>query len=529
MKYRALAPVLALVAGSSAGALEACSSSNSSPPGAGDAGGDATVTPTPDAGTDAASTADASPDGAAGDTGSPDTGPSADAGADADAGPSCLQVGTATKIGSDTGVFVVTTDGYVISQTSSGWDATPLDGGASAATGLAVPEAGSGVALSERLVWIENGAGTLLQTWGAGVLSTGASFPMGYGLAISSDGKHVAAAALDGSVRYANSDMTGEVLLQPAPDSGSNCTAIVGFAGTSYLVVSSFCQTAEDGGLVPLAATVTTYTIPGLTPDTLVPSAQPYFSTDAAGTKVFAITSAGAASVYPLGGGASTPIDTNVINGFLSPDGSTVVYTTSAGQLKRASTTSPTPTTLVTSGAYDLANALGYWNARALWLPALSSDGSQVFTCSVPYCLTTGTLGFASTTTAGGVTTVVSAAEVAGQDLFYDPFTHDGAFALVRQSPTSVFGAVPLLATPAGGTPRTIASASTRHFAGPSGAIVIYDDDSAGPDKLYVTDLASSCAPVLVASGISGFWLTPARDQIVYGKSGAGIFTVAMP
>jgi hypothetical protein len=152
-----------------------------------------------------------------------------------------------------------------------------------------------------------------------------------------------------------------------------------------------------------------------------------------------------------------------------------------------------------------------------------------VFTCSVPYCLTTGTLGFASATSAGAVTTVLSAAEVAGQDLFRDPFTHDGTFALVRQNPTSLFGAVPLLATPPGGTPKTIATASSAHFAGASGAIVVYDEQGTSGDDLYVTDLASSCPPTLVAAGISGFWLSPARDQIVYGKNGIGLLEVAMP
>jgi hypothetical protein len=501
----------------------ACSGgSNAAAPG--DAGTDANTSPSEDAG--------AARDANAPDAGQQtDSGPPASEDAGSDAGPACLQIASPTKIGNDTSLIALTTDGYALSLTPSGWDATPLDGGATKATGIpANPiDGGIGWAVLERVLVIADSNGNLIDTWTAGGKSTGAPIPFGQGIVASSDGQHLVTVGGDGSVRYAKSDLTGEVTLQPAPDSGSNCSAFITFAADNYVVVASFCQTTSDAGLVPLAATITSYSLPNLTPTLTVPNAQVYFSADAAGTKILAITTAGAASVYPLDGSPSTSIDTDVFNGFLTPDGSTVIYTTTAGQLKRTATSNPVPTTLVASGAYDLLGNNSWMNDYASWLPALPPDGSQVFTCTNDYCLT-GSVGFASTTTAGVVTTVMPADQVYGQDLFYDPFTHNGAYALVRQDPTSIAAAAPVLATPAGGTPKTIATASTRFFAGPSGALVVYDDNfTNNASDLYVADLASSCTPTLVAAGISSFWLTPGRDQIVYAKGGMGLFVVPVP
>ncbi|HEX8796150.1 MAG TPA: hypothetical protein VF765_34610 [Polyangiaceae bacterium] len=498
------------VAGSLSGGIQACSGGNAEGPG--DSGTDVTEL-------DSGGQHDASPDAATDSP--PDQG--TDSSAEAEAGPPCLQLAVPTPISTERDVLGITTDGYVMSDVpDGGTNATPLDGGATTSTGL---PANTGFGFAGPLYMVANN-GAFVATWQAGVLGTGTPLAGGY-LAVSSDGQHMVSAGNDGSVTYAKTDMSGQVTLVPAMDGGAACSAVAGFAG-NYLVVASFACTSAG---VPLAATITSYALPSLTPATILTNAQPFWSADSAGTQVFAMTTGGAASVFPIAGGAGTPIDTNVWSGFMTPDGMNVLYATTTGQLKRAATSNPQPTVLVSSGVYDFPTSFSWESVSSYWLPAQSPDGSQILTCGSAYCATGG-VAFASTTTAGSATTIVASGGLYGQDAFFDPFTHDGTYALVRTIQNGVFGASNLIAAKVGGSPQKIATKSSRHFAASTGAKVVYDEnfvDNMGISDLYVVDLASSCrTPTLVASGIDGFWVNAARDTIVYAQGG-GQFTVPVP
>lgn len=465
---------------------------------------------------------DASPDTAsdsAPDAGTSDSSPEAQA----EAGPPCLQLAAHTQISTESDVLGITTDGYVISDTADGGtNATPLDGGATSSTGI--PPA-TGYGFAGPLYFVAKN-GPIVATWQARVLGTGTPLAGGY-LAVSSDGQHMVSAGNDGSVTYSNTDMSGQVTLVASSDGGQGCSAVAGFAG-NYLVVGTSACTS---GSVPPPATITSYALPNLTPTTILTDARSVWSADSAGTRIFAITTAGAASIFPIDGGAGTPIDTNVWSGFMTPDGQNVLYATTTGQLKRAATSNPQPTVLVSSGVYDFPTRFSWENVSSLWLPAQSPDGSEILTCGSASCAT-GNVAFASTTTAGATTTIVASGGAFQQQAFHDPSTHDGTYALWRTIQTSLFGASNLIAVKAGGSPKRIATNSSAHFAASTGAKLVYDENfvnNTGVSDLYVVDLGSSCqTPTLVASGIKGFWVNVARDTIVYAKGGAQ-FTVPVP
>jgi hypothetical protein len=138
------------------------------------------------------------------------------------------------------------------------------------------------------------------------------------------------------------------------------CSPIVGFA-KQRLFAATCAGTATTATVRAVDASGTAVTI--------LSSALPFLSTDAAGDKVLVISSAGAASVHSVPDNAATAIDTGVGFGVLSDDGQTVLYRAGTA-LKRSATTAPQPQTIVTTGvrgiltvSLDFAWAMAFSNA----------------------------------------------------------------------------------------------------------------------------------------------------------------------
>ena len=131
-----------------------------------------------------------------------------------------------------------------------------------------------------------------------------------------------------------------------------DCPPAMGFAGKVFF--AQFCtgtdESATDARLVTVAATGTTVDrldAAAADPGTLKPGT---FSPDDTGTKVFAIASANSAGkVFTIGGAAAT-FETDIELGVMLPDGSAVIFQTTAGALKKATAVeAPVVTTLAPS------------------------------------------------------------------------------------------------------------------------------------------------------------------------------------
>jgi hypothetical protein len=265
--------------------------------------------------------------------------------------------------------------------------------------------------------------------------------------------------------------------------------------------VATDAGAASDAGAAADVATVATFA--GATPAVLATAAQPGFAVDRAGTKVLVATASGL-FVHPIAGGAGTSIDAAGAIGLFTPDGSAVVYTTSAKALRRASLgASPATTTLVANGFSEVL--------------AISPDGSWVLG-DQSRAGQTSDMFLASTSAAGSATALSSATTAA---LFGDAFTADSSRALFYTNVSKGVGTFNAQAT-SGGAPTALGSNVWENYAA-TGTKVVFNQNYDRTNQLAdiaVADVASTApATVLVTQADAYFFLSPARDKVVYSWS----------
>jgi hypothetical protein len=223
---------------------------------------------------------------------------------------------------------------------------------------------------------------------------------------------------------------------------------------------------------------------------TVLANAANDWSADTLGTKIFVRDIDGIAEIHTIPQNQVTAVDTGVTSGVMASDGSAVAYTTSAGELKHASTSTPAgPVVLVPSGARELLGA--------------SPDFAQVVVASNPpdkqnTSIDRHDLGLASALTPGIMTPLVatSTGELVG-------FTDVGGFVLFRSDIASTgFHPPGVLHARAGlsGADAVVAAVVRRVMPVPGSAKVVYgvpypptSNGSSDPrSDLWFVDLAAS-------------------------------------
>ena len=279
-------------------------------------------------------------------------------------------------------IFGVTADDLVIYADltgAAGLYAVPFLGG-SAPVKIATP-AGSYVAgIAETTVFVWDGVSTstvgALHVWQSGkaytaIVGATHSAPNG-GFGASPDGKHILYTA-NANTAGTTGDFIGNSFDGSQPTSlvtgvdistGNNCTPVAGFASNTEVVTSTCTVNPGDAGAP--SASITTYTIAAtgdggtsFTPTPIITAADDTWSTDTAGDKILVAVTAtvSATSVYPIGGGTPTPIDTkNVYQGdwtfnYLNKAGTSVFYSAPGGALYTAAVSvTPNVTTVQATG-----------------------------------------------------------------------------------------------------------------------------------------------------------------------------------
>jgi hypothetical protein len=233
----------------------------------------------------------------------------------------------------------------------------------------------------------------------------------------------------------------------------------------------------------------------------------------------------------PVSGGPSIVIDTDVLDAFLSGDGSTVFYTTTAGALKRSSTTTPAPIVLVPSGMdvvlgispddryavvpIDLDLSAGPLSRLAL--VSLTAPGEPVPLVSTP----TGAAG----DTGGG---------------FGATFTLDSVRALyysdVVMAADGSSGLGTLHSVPVGGGEARVLGTNVSFVWELSGSHVLIEQGGAdyGTDRdISFVDAARTDPPTLLAARATSWKLTPALDKLAYTPrttpENQGIYILPLP
>lgn len=149
---------------------------------------------------------------------------------------------------------------------------------------------------------------------------------------------------------FTNIAVSGPTFVPPpaivAPQVGGGCPVQMTFAGSRLFVGS--CEGSTTTATVRSVSDTNQVS-------TIRSGARSTFSVDAAGSRILVLGSGGDAGVHALPANTVTALESGVVSGVLSLDGTEVVYTTEGGALKRAATTAPVaPTELVGSGAREI-------------------------------------------------------------------------------------------------------------------------------------------------------------------------------
>jgi hypothetical protein len=480
------------------------------------------------------------------------------------------------------GTELAPTDGVQIFGVSDDDDVIYADGSQSNAL-YAVPSAGGtpvkigapatfAVGLYHKTIFVWSGLTAkgvgILSIWQHGGTLTQVethSAPNG-GFAASVDGKHLVYTAnadvngANGDIVGANSDASGKTSLVTGVDigSGNNCTPRLGFI-TNTAAISSTCTVTPPDGGTPVA-TVTSYVLaPGgdagttWTPSNIVTSALNFWSADAAGDKVLVATTIGL-QVCPVPTGVCVPgealnIENNLWTfGYMNQAGSSVLYSTSAGDLRTATTALPAVGSVVQA-------------ANVNFVRAISPDDKYIM-----FTKTFDTQQFGGdlylTSTAGGAATPTTLDSTQTGALFgvsaADDFSGDSSYVVWISNLNTQQGIGDLMAVPVtGGTPKSYASGEWQNVTA-TGTKVVYNNNCSGCSgsggtgnayaDIHSVDLASSTdsplqvgADVPLVAGGNSLFLSHDKTKVIYSYSqntassgvpatgGNGLYSIAIP
>jgi VCBS repeat-containing protein len=298
-----------------------------------------------------------------------------------------------------------------------------------------------------------------------------------------------------------------------------SCPPMVQFSGETLLTNYCFTAGTSDAGGLAVVAAFAGPSFTGVPLGTAPPSGGPMVSVNPAGTQALVTTSPGLV-LYPIAGGSGIPVDPTGTGGSFTANGD-IVYTTTAGALKRYSATSGMTITLVPSGMN--------------FLLALSPDGNWAHAGQKEDSSSGLTdLYLASATTPGSATQLWAKTTAASMG-----FSADSTYSAFGVNFPMIFGAIPfdIEASPvAGGTP-AVASESLSSPLFTTGTKLLINDNvtkATGAADIVSIDLAAASAKkTLVAQADPNYFLGP-TDQLVYSwhcNAGAtsGVWTVATP
>jgi hypothetical protein len=405
-------------------------------------------------------------------------------------------------------------------------------------------------------IWQHGGTLTQVETHSA---------PNG-GFAASIDGKHLVYTAnsdvngANGDIVGANADASGKTPLVTGVDigSGNNCTPRLGFISNTTAISSTCTVTPPDGGTP--SATVSSYVLaPGgdagttWTPAQIVASALNFWSTDAAGDKVLVATTAGLqVCTFPTPvcvPGEAKNIENNLFTfGYMNQAGSSIIYSTSAGDLRTATSALPAVGSVVQA-------------ANVNFVRAISPDDNYIM-----FTKTFDTQQFGGdlylTSTAGGAAAPVTLDSTQTGALFgvsaADDFSANSAYVVWVANLNTTQGIGDLMAVPvAGGTPKSYASGEWQNVTA-TGTKVVYNNNCSGCSgtggtgnayaDIHSVDLATSTdsplqvgADVPLVAGGNSLFLSHDKTKVIYSYSqntastgvpaagGNGLYSIAIP
>ncbi len=440
---------------------------------------------------------------------SPDINNCPEAGADPGLANANPPIGTQLQPGGDLSVRGVTSDGFVIFSDDAALTlhAVPLTGG----TVIDLVTLGSKfwVTLSGDIVFIWSNVNDAdvgaLTTWSAANgLHSISSASLGLVATASNDRilftDNVSSGGETGDVFAVATDGSGTTKLIGAA-AVAGCIPQLGFVG-SYAMVTH-CDVPPTSSSA--SATISSFATATWARTDLAKNAQNYWAATSPSEVLVSIDGVGV-QVVPIGGGGATTIDATGFVGVLTADGKSALYSTMSHALRRSPITSPSPTTLVTSGFG------GFWS--------LSPDEQWVLYFS--QIATSGGDMFMASTQSPGASLALSTLPTSA--LHGDAFTQGSTHALfsTNVNPCTSVGTLQALAVNAS-TPSELGQQSWVDWS-PSASKVIFNDNFIatgglrfGRADIESVDLAQGPAKARIvdrADAVIG--LSPTGDRLVY-------------
>jgi hypothetical protein len=310
-----------------------------------------------------------------------------------------------------------------------------------------------------------------------------------------------------------------------------DCSPTEAFGGAVYF--SLHCVGA--GETLTAASLVTVPAAASPTPTTLVNGAtsaavalEPGFLTvDKAGTNAFVLGAASSQGrVVTVAGAGIKNIENNTASGFITDDGTAVLYRTAGNAFKRAIAATGVATTLIAAGNYQATLDVTSDQTRVLFNqqpPVQSGQNVPLFD-----------LKMADTVTANQTPVDVLTAKTGSPVAFTASNTHLMFLSDVAAGQVPV-GKLKVRTVSGAPNEREVATGVSPAQPLPTGTKAVFFDNikEVGQDTVVdvkIFDAALATAPTLVVSGVEGFFLV-AKTKLVYTKPGAtgGLFVAPLP
>jgi len=305
----------------------------------------------------------------------------------------------------------------------------------------------------------------------------------------------------------------------------ADCSPDIGFVGK--VLFAAFCvgtsTTTTDAKLitVPDGASVTPKRIDAASASAAL-GLQPFWLTDSAASKAFVIANTNKqAKIVNVAGATSANVDTTVEDGFLTKDGLTLVYRTTAGALKKSATATPAPVTLVATDVKGMIRVSG-------------DDKNVLFRKLDPVSnlIDLNTIDFTAATPAPVALVATAAAAPLG---YNGASTHAIFFGDVGQT-SAKLKSIPI----AGGTVKDLVDGiNARLVSTGTGAVYLSNPTQMGqaPNDFTVTDISqidtvAGGTGKLISAGVPEGEFAFKGTRVVYtriAQTGSGLYAATLP
>jgi hypothetical protein len=250
------------------------------------------------------------------------------------------------------------------------------------------------------------------------------------------------------------------------------------------------------------------------------------------GDKIWALTVTGSASVFPSDGSAAIPIDTGVLFGRVTGDGTKTIYSKPA-----SSGATSGPLYVATVGASPSPTKITDDTIAVFFEYAQLGSKYVEYGTSFDPSTNDSDLKLAQLSGSPAITVSSDPASI----VFGDPISADQKFAIFYTNVSAGAGDVNTIDITAAGAKATIQANNTWVSYSPKGSLVIYNDNwgsggngSEGVADLRIVDAGSGARNYIAIQAENNFYISPDKTKVIFSTNDpsftkGGLYTATFP